>query len=289
MPTTEDTKQVKSIPYATWYMQCSHDANSMCQKKRYNATCWMEREDGLEPPEKQMKSPGGQAKWHPGNRVHQLQGRAIAFIVLRQLLQGLQEWNDTPGYALPDEAWHVTPEFERIQAGIKSETRTPCLKLNVPNRTCDIPQHARSEYTPRFHPAKSSIRSIIKAGVKIPEAEPNLYDPPEPFNPRFFDPQEDILSILENGVGFTPNQSRRAAAERNALPTIFSPKKVTSNLEPGQGWHLDTKSNPDACDGTMDSFCGRSKKENCLLNGHNGMCFAHPLATNNFRYLLTLL
>ena len=42
-------------------------------------------------------------------------------------------------------------------------------------------------------------------------------------------------------------------------------------MEPGQGWYLKTKSAPDNCDGSYDSFCGRSWDNDCLLSGHNDM------------------
>jgi hypothetical protein len=43
----------------------------------------------------------GRAKWHPGNRFHQLTGRIIAFPVL-ELSTAITKWMDADDYALPD-------------------------------------------------------------------------------------------------------------------------------------------------------------------------------------------
>jgi len=77
MPRTADAVQVETLPYATRYLECDRggEANQLCKKNRYNSTCWIPRrsskdgDDVLVPPTKQLPSPGGQASWHPGNRV----------------------------------------------------------------------------------------------------------------------------------------------------------------------------------------------------------------------------
>lgn len=199
----------------------------------------------------------------------------IAFHILQQLHAGLTEWYNTPSYELPDEAWHLTDDFERVRSTVLSMTDTPCYDLPLPNKVCDVPMRARSEFTPRYNPAASSIRSIIKEGVWVPVAEPNLYDPPEPHLAAFDAPdgQVDILSILENGNEYLPNRARQQAlaGQRSAARQLAEQPRapITSDLVPGQGWYLLSKSAPDNCDGTWDSFCGRSADSNCLLNGHN--------------------
>jgi len=68
MPITENAVQVETLPYATRYLNCDHEAVQLCKSRRFNATCWVEREDGLVPPKPQKPKPGGQASWHHGNR-----------------------------------------------------------------------------------------------------------------------------------------------------------------------------------------------------------------------------
>jgi hypothetical protein len=226
----------------------------------------------------------------------QLQARLITFIILQQLLQGLQEWYNAPQHALPDEAWHVTAEYSRIRKVVANMKDTPCYGLPFSNKVCEIKFHAKSEMTPRYNPVDTSIRSIIKQGVFVPKVPPNIYDPPEPHIAAFDAPDDqlDLLSILENGVDFVPNRARqevllgyrrpgrhRFLADTNAtmanassnMPVVEQQlpvrKPITSGLEPGQGWSISTKSASDNCDGTWDSFCGRSADNDCLFNGHN--------------------
>jgi hypothetical protein len=227
----------------------------------------------------------------PLNVSQQLQGRLIAFIILQQLLEGLREWYNAPLHALPDDAWHVTHEYKRVRTAVASMTNTACYTLPISNRVCDVKFHSKSEFTPRYNPAETSIRSIIKQGVFVPQVPPNVYDIPEPHLAIFDAPdgQLDLLSILENGMDFVPNRARgevltgyRRQSRNRVLPetntaTVDSAlgfadrKPITSGLEPGQGWSLHTKSAADNCDGTWDSFCGRSADNNCLFNGHNDL------------------
>jgi hypothetical protein len=216
---------------------------------------------------------------------HQLQGRAIAYQVLHQLSVGLKEWYSTPNYELPDTAWHLTSDFEQIRSAVHNTKNTPCFELKIPDKVCEVPLQARSEFTPRYNPAMTSIRSIIKEGVFVPKPPKNLYDPPEPHIDLFDTPYPflDVLSVIENGFAFVPNRMRneylagqhRATRQRSLVesPENYEPVRVpvTSGLEPGQGWSLQTKSAPDNCDGSYDSFCGRSWDNDCLLSGHNDM------------------
>lgn len=216
---------------------------------------------------------------------HQLQGRAIAYQVLHQLSIALNEWYNTPNYDLSDDAWHITSDCERIRNAVRNTKNTPCFELNIPDKVCDVPLQARSEFTPRYNPAMTSIRSIIKEGVFVPKTPKNLYDPPEPHIDLFDAPYPyvDIVSVVENGFDFVPNRMRteylagqHRATRRRSLgesAESYEPVRVPvmSGLEPGQGWTLQTKSAPDNCDGSYDSFCGRSWDNDCLLSGHNDM------------------
>ena len=188
---------------------------------------------------------------------------------MTQLYEGLKEWSEAPNYEIDDSAWHITADKERILEGVLSVTDSPCFHVNfdIPARLCQYPVRARSDMSPRRNPAQTSILSIAKEGVKIPQPKPNLYDPPDQFNPSLFHPEIDIVHILQNGIDFQPNKARIEAIEEAAS---FQPQRVpiTSQLEPGQGWGLNAKTNPDVCDGTWDSFCNRAA-DNCMLSGHN--------------------
>lgn len=65
---TNDAVQVSQLPWAARYLNCGNEAAQLCKTIRYNATCWIQRNDGLQPVTKQREKPGGQASWHPGNR-----------------------------------------------------------------------------------------------------------------------------------------------------------------------------------------------------------------------------
>jgi hypothetical protein len=68
IPLTTSATQVNELPYAARYLECDKEAMSLCKTNRFNATCWIERND-IVPPTAQARIPDGQASWHPGNRV----------------------------------------------------------------------------------------------------------------------------------------------------------------------------------------------------------------------------
>jgi hypothetical protein len=90
-------EQAKTVPFASRYLKCSNERQDLCKDEpRYCTQCWIPRNDI--DPEKMFKSKfakfGGQVKWHPGWRVHQLQGRTIAFAVLQGLQEAIQIFSD---------------------------------------------------------------------------------------------------------------------------------------------------------------------------------------------------
>jgi len=100
IPECVDEIQCEKFPYATRYMKCSAEAASLCNENenRFNSNCWVERED-VKPTKKQNAKPGSQVKWHPGFRFHQIEGRILAFTVLRAIKQGLEKWQQAGTYA----------------------------------------------------------------------------------------------------------------------------------------------------------------------------------------------
>jgi hypothetical protein len=70
LPETTSAVQVEQVPWAARYLKCAGDeVGGLCKENRFNGTCWIPRDD-VTPPNKQQATPGGRAKWHPGNRVY---------------------------------------------------------------------------------------------------------------------------------------------------------------------------------------------------------------------------
>jgi hypothetical protein len=90
-------EQAKTVPFASRYLKCSKERQDLCSAEpRYCTKCWIPRDD-IDP----VKFPGykegkfgGQVKWHPGWRSHQLVGRTIAFSVLQSLQEAIQIFSD---------------------------------------------------------------------------------------------------------------------------------------------------------------------------------------------------
>lgn len=275
---TVNATQVETIPWATRYIDCEKEFFKECRAASYMGKCWYDRPDFTPP--KQNAEPGGRAKWHPGNRFHQLTGRIITFPVLRALNKVITMWMDAEDYALPDDAWHVTDYYNNIRSKLASmnSTSTGCFDQPLPDGICKYPLHGRTEFTPRATPDQTSIRSLIKPGCYVPTPKKNIYDPPDVHNPNLDAPDGtvDLISIVENGIDFLPNRARiesiskeRRMAE-HVHPKMDSHRELSNpDIIPGQGWGLSSFSAPDNCDGSYDSFCGRDESNTCLLYGHN--------------------
>jgi len=279
---TLDMKQALELPWAARYLDCDKDAEPECRERAYNGTCWVKRPD-FEPTTKQRNEPTGRQKWHPGNRAHQLKGRVITFSVLRALEKGLLLWSEAENYILEDDLWHVTSHYESIRAKAASSVpkleSNDCYDMDLPDRVCTVPIQGRTEFTPRANPAETSIRSIVKRGTEhIPKPWKNIYAPPDIRNPSFEVPhgEVDYLRIIENGNEFLPIRSRmsqkpstnaRRSLQDDSLGKSETPQDP--KIVPGKGWGLDTLTAADNCDGSYDSFCGRSNDNDCLLYAHN--------------------
>jgi hypothetical protein len=110
-------EDIDKIPWAAQYVSCSGELSGVCRENEYIGQCWIEREDFTPP--KAQGTPGGRAKWHPGNRKHQVTGRILAFTILSALKDALTVWSDAPGYVLDDSVWHVHSYYENIQTKLK--------------------------------------------------------------------------------------------------------------------------------------------------------------------------
>jgi len=148
---------------------------------------------------------------------------------------------------------------------------------NMSTAWCTTSFQSKTEFTPRANPEETSIRSIMKPfgpDASLPEPELNIYDPPDVYNPILGVPdgEVDYLAIIENGVDYVmfnaPQPLPRPTKTGNRLIELTVDDKG-ENIVPGLGWGINTKSSPNLCNGTYDSFCGRSKDHKCLLYGHN--------------------
>jgi hypothetical protein len=115
IPEAQTVEEIESMPWAAKYVRCSAELFQLCRDNEYIGKCWIERDD-FTPPTKQQPEPGGRAKWHPGNRKHQVTGRVLAFTILQALNEALTMWNEAGGYELADDVWHVAAYYQNIRS-----------------------------------------------------------------------------------------------------------------------------------------------------------------------------
>ena len=274
IPTTETPEQVQQIPWASRYIKCSSQMRGDCRVKGYHAGCWIERSD-FTPPKKQQGKTTGRAKWHPGDKSHQLKGRTLAFTVLLAMERALTVWAEAENLLLPDEAWHVTDYYKNIQEKTRemSQDKGSCYNNGLSDRVCHIPLQGRTEYTPRANPEWTSLRSIAKNEAGFGPVQKNVYDPPDVPNPYLQVPDGvfDYLDVVENGVDFVPTRGQMEyATEQSKVRALSAEQKyANSKIVQGKGWMLNQRTGaPDNCDGTYDSFCAREENSACLFYGH---------------------
>jgi hypothetical protein len=101
----------------------------------------------------------------------------------------------------------------------------------------------------------------------VNDASPNMYEPPDVFNPSLHPPEGvvDVLSIVELGVPFRSILAPTYAEGAYKKPSFSNP----STIPFGKGTLLDTAAGDDFCDGSVDSWCRRGQSETCLLRAHN--------------------
>jgi hypothetical protein len=169
-----DEAHALEIPWAARFIKCVDERAELCKDDRFAATCWIDREDGIKPEEGQKVRLDGQVRWHPGWRVHQLQGRVLAFAVLEGLEVAVNRWmegtmskfddtdlflsfNSFPlitilfhvsaGQPLDDDYWHVTDYYDNIRNKVKNLDPSvgECYRINgtLPVRLCNTPMNVR--------------------------------------------------------------------------------------------------------------------------------------------------
>ena len=129
----------------------------------------------------------------------------------------------------------------------------------LPEAFCTKPINARTEFTPRANPIRTSLQSIIKPDEngRVPHVAtaPMLYTGPDVFNNYTAIPEGeiDVLAIVSNGRVYPEDRRDR----RRRL-----------EIQPGLG-HMVAGEPAGYCDGTWNSECNRPATSNCLLSGHN--------------------
>mmetsp|Transcript_10637 Transcript_10637/g.26864 ORF Transcript_10637/g.26864 Transcript_10637/m.26864 type:complete len:672 (-) Transcript_10637:1123-3138(-) len=281
----ESVEQAKTIPWAARYLKCKDDVQDLCKEEpRFCAKCWIDRDDGIVPDAKQRDSPRGQVKWHPGWRKHQLMGRNLAFAVLEGLQAAVNIWTEgvMGGPPLDDDFWHVTEYYENIRNKVKAldMSRGQCSKISkkLPERLCNTPMKAKTQYTPRANFYDTALTSIIKPtedGYAPQNLEKMLYEGPDAHN-TCFDIPEGEVDVFNVVTG------RRHLSEEVFAPGSLGSDEVTvdttrhlevtpgegSGITPGAGWKVRDEP-PGLCDGTYNATCGRMKDDECVLYGHH--------------------
>lgn len=132
----------------------------------------------------------------------------------------------------------------------------------------------RTEFTPRFNPGQSSIRSLMTTDtLQHINSPPEIaYHPPDVLIPALHPPpgEVDVLNIVEAGLEFVSTLDpslQYHPGYYDLLPPQSMPKSL--ELPPGKGIHLVSVAGDQFCDGTLNSWCHKGADDNCLLSGHN--------------------
>lgn len=113
-PRANTLEELEAIPFAAKCLNFDKSLKPVCGGNHYRGICWLNRTDfewgrmdmSYTPPNTKQKEPGGRAGWHPGDRVHQVKGRAIAGLVLHAIRDALLLWKNSPELKLKDADWH---------------------------------------------------------------------------------------------------------------------------------------------------------------------------------------
>jgi len=316
VPMTMDEEQVKTLPWAAQYLNCDEQRAELCvdANNRFRTKCWIDRPD-VTPERNQKDHAGSQVKWHPGFRRHQLTGRVLAFTVLEALQDAINTWSEVTiigGHPLPDEYWHISDHYRNIKEKTLNLDASVghCHEMSgsVPERVCSTALKARTEFTPRADPEKTSITSIIKptSDGYIPQNEEELlYEGPDVPNPALEPPKGEIdvhaivinrrrlensrlAKDISNADMIHFHEGYMNAIENTTLGHPQNPmlrgREVPPNESPSfEGTVVSRKLEesvvpgkgwevqgvpPGYCDGTYSAICGRQKSSDCLLYGH---------------------
>jgi len=284
MPVTENEEQVKELPWAYQRMKCTDENLDFCKEDLFNATCWIDRSDGIKPEKEQLTSPKGQVKWHPGWRSHQLTGRNLAFAMLEALQNAVNVWSEgtLTGQPLDEDYWHVNDYYKNIREKVLNLDKElgACYRIEgkLPTRMCNTPMQGRTQYTPRAQPDERSITALITPASDgyVPRNEKvALYEGPDVHIPAFDLPEGaiDVVAIVENRrrrLEETSEQHEKTHVQSMDVNQRSSnqTRLLGDEIVPGKGWQVFDE--PQGfCDGTYEAVCGRSTDNECVLTGHH--------------------
>lgn len=305
IPMITDATPAATLPYAARYMKCDSDSKAICDSEpRFCASCWLPREDVPNPNDvfdSIDTRVGGQVKWHPGWRVHQLVGRVLAFSVLNALQVAIQRFSDGTmgGPPLDDEFWHVTDYYNNIRSKVMNLDPSigHCHEIgnDLPSRICYTPMQARSMYTPRANVYETSLTTVIKPAAPdnyIPQnMNKQLYEGPDAHNPCDDLPNDavDVYAIVtgrrrqrhlsesqvtknksyfidEHHISRIPRVITNVT--RATIPISSRSLQSDDAIIPGRGWEVYDEP-PGKCDGEYDSHCKRHHADPCPALGHH--------------------
>jgi hypothetical protein len=307
---TESLEQALTLPHALQHVFCKGGVATCGQREfKYNASCWTERVDVDPPPKEQNKGYGGQAKWHPGNRSHQLIARRMTLLFLHALDEAMNVWEkatESEGNPLDGKYWHLAEEEEKIRDKLKSAnaTATPCGEaMKLTPRVCVTQMRGGTEWTPRYRGDEGNIRRLLKPSSSgyVPEMidiEEQVYLGRDPLQPQQRVPKGEV-DVAMIARSLPPRKESRRSLSRIETSTSAAPNKVhivgkNASNEGNKmlrkeskggiiGRHLAEDSGSIVpgegweigdgragfCDGTSNAVCARHKTSDCLMSGHN--------------------
>jgi len=175
VPSTNNPKQVSSMPWATQFVQCSSQSKDFCEMKeyKYHEKCWEPRTD-ITPKREQAAHAGSQVGWHPGDKSHQFESRKYAMTILHALSKAFDVWEDginKDGFPLKEEYWHVGAQYKQIQTNLitymngKGKGQSECEKRYSTcgfDKVCRTAMSGMTEWTPKNNPDVNNIYSRLK-------------------------------------------------------------------------------------------------------------------------------
>eukprot|EP00588_Corethron_pennatum_P003236 CAMPEP_0194285204 /NCGR_PEP_ID=MMETSP0169-20130528/29633_1 /TAXON_ID=218684 /ORGANISM="Corethron pennatum, Strain L29A3" /LENGTH=830 /DNA_ID=CAMNT_0039031267 /DNA_START=96 /DNA_END=2588 /DNA_ORIENTATION=+ len=282
VPVTKNDAHALELPWAARYLNCEGQFAETCPTHKFNSICWIDRDD-ITPPTEQKKHPDGQEiETNLGFREHRFRGRKLSYLVLTALGRTLDRWMEksmSEGYPIDDDMWHVSDYFNAIRGKTSNMHNSFCeSRMKLLPRLCNVPLKGRSEYTPRFKPDETSIRSILTSSPnRTLHSFPSsvmLYDV---FDLPILSQKipDDALNVVE--IAGKRLLRRRSLVESSELISKSADggkkeeEKKNENLidiNTTTEWSLmDHLSG--YCDGQSSSHCNRNTNSDCLLDGHH--------------------
>jgi len=284
IPETKDENQLKALPWATQHLKCDDERPDLCKHPyKFCATCWIDRPDKIYPAQRQYDAPHGQVRWHPGWRQHQLQGRVLAFALLKALKDSAILLRKNKADVVPN----MTTYYDNIRSKVKTidPSLGSCYSINtsIPERICRTPMKGRTQYTPRQNPQQTSVSSLLRAtpdGYIPRNTLKPLYRGMDAHNPCFDLPEgavDVVARVTQNSSSAELRQSHLQEEESELSdvtqlsPNHHQPPHPVSagpKIAPGRGWQIFDEPQGE-CDGTYDSICAKSTRNRCVLYGHH--------------------